>query len=79
MLITYAGRGALKNPACAGSPVTPRVHIHTSDFFFGLGRDASKVLPMSGPPSTPFKVERSFPNVIITYSSKTDGGRGEGP
>ena len=41
------------------------------------GARRSKVLPMSGPPSTPFKLERSFPNVIITYCSKTDGGRGE--
>ena len=32
---------------------------------------------MSGPPSTPFALQRNFPNVIITYSSKTDGGRGE--
>ena len=60
------------NAACQDT-----LHIHTSIFFFGLAGDAKKVLPMSGPPSTPFKLERSFPNVIITYSSKTDGGRGE--
>ena len=29
---------------------------------------------MSEPPSTPFALQRNFPNVIITYSSKTDGG-----
>ena len=29
------------------------------------------------PPSTPFALQTSFPNVIFSYCSKTDGGRGE--
>ena len=29
------------------------------------------------PPSTPFALQTSFPPVIFSYCSKTDGGRGE--
>ena len=29
------------------------------------------------PPSTPFALQTSFPPVIFTYCTKTDGGRGE--
>ena len=29
------------------------------------------------PPSTPFALQTSFPPVIFSYCTKTDGGRGE--
>ena len=29
------------------------------------------------PPSTPFALQTSFPSVIFSYCTKTDGGRGE--
>ena len=29
------------------------------------------------PPSAPFNLQTSFPNVIFSYCTKTDGGRGE--
>ena len=29
------------------------------------------------PPSTPFALQTSFPAVIFSYCTKTDGGRGE--
>ena len=29
------------------------------------------------PPSTPFALQSSFPSVIFSYCTKTDGGRGE--
>ena len=29
------------------------------------------------PPSTPFALKTSFPPVIFSYCTKTDGGRGE--
>ena len=32
---------------------------------------------MAEPPSTPFTLQTSFPPVIFSYCTKTDGGRGE--
>ena len=32
---------------------------------------------MSEPPSTPFNLEKTFPPVIFSYCTATDGGRGE--
>ena len=55
----------------------PKVSVHTALAFTPPELLHRAELRVMEPPSTPFALQTSFPSVIFSYCTKTDGGRGE--